>query len=504
MRTSKILLITLVAAVFGGIISAVAITKLNQTQETFQINDGQSQNGTQTINRYASFTNKGEPLDFSEAAEKTVPAVVHVKVTFQSRYDSRPTDLFEYFFGTPRRAPEKDYRPQGSGSGVIISPDGYIVTNNHVIDNASEIRVTLDDKTTLQATLVGADQNTDVAVLKVEKVDGKDFPYLSFANSDQVRLGQWVLAVGNPYNLASLTSTVTAGIISAKSRRLGMSGDKMSIEAFLQTDAVVNPGNSGGALVNLAGELVGINTAIASKSGQYEGYSFAIPSNIAKKVAEDIIQFGVVQRAMMGISYIDLNSEDINQDAIEKEIPDYNELKKLKGVYIAEVIPNSAASIAGVEKGDVLVKIGERDITGASIVSEEISKLRPGDKIDVTVARKGKMKQMNVTLRNTAGNTNIVTQKDDVLAFLGAEFKQPTPEQLKKLNIPGGVQISKLTAGKLRDQGVREGYIIVRINQRYVSSENDIKAVLQQIRDGGVFVEGIYPDGKKAYYAFGI
>lgn len=497
--TFRLVAAALISAILGGVIAAVSVDKFRDKRE----NENQEvlTASSQLPAQYTAFSPVGEPLDFSLAAEKTVKSVVHVKVVYQSQeqFGGR-NELFEHFFGVPPQQ-RRDNIPQGSGSGVIISADGYVVTNNHVINNASEIRVTLDDKTTLPAKLIGADRNTDIALLKIEQEDGKKFSALTFSNSDNLRLGQWVLAVGNPFNL---TSTVTAGIVSAKARNLDIIEDNFRIESFIQTDAAVNPGNSGGALVNLQGDLVGINTAIASRSGQYEGYSFAVPSNIAKKVVEDLMQFGVVQRAILGVSYFDLNDDRAEAFARQEGVKNFDELKKLKGVYISGVIDNSAAKDAGLQSGDVLTVVNGREVTGTSIVAEEIGKLRPGDKVDLVIIREGKTKQITATLRNKAGNTNVVTPKDNALSSLGAEFKAVDQSVAKKLGISGGLQVTALTNGKLKGLGLKEGFIITSINQKPVRSEDDLKRIFQQVKKGGIFIEGIYPNGQEAYYAFGV
>jgi Do/DeqQ family serine protease len=507
MKRSNTLLKTiafLCAGILGGLISAILIHNIKDNEQ------GDSPAGQSAINldtarpmqiRTAAFSASGEPVNFSDAAEHAVSSVVHVKVSYEKQYYSnRNQDIFDFFFGNPTPR-YKEYTPQkSSGSGVIISADGYIVTNNHVIDKANEVTVTLNDKTTLTAEIVGKDPTTDIALLKVET--DKKLPALRFANSDDLRLGEWVLAVGNPFNF---TSTVTAGIISAKARTLNIIPSQYSIEAFIQTDAAVNPGNSGGALVNLKGELVGINTAIVTHTGSYEGYSFAVPSNIVKKVMEDLIQHGVVQRAFLGISYLDLNEhDDSDLDKIEREYGENNlkELKKHKGVYISEVLPGSAAKEAGIEKRDIITKIGDKAVTSKSVVVEEIGKLRPGDRLNLTVIRDGKTKQFTAILRNNAGNTEPTSGAEPEI--LGAKFQTVSKELAGKLKIAGGIQVTEITEGKLSENGVRKGFIITKVNSKPISSEKDLINVLREIKKGGVFIEGIYPSGQEAYIAFGI
>ena len=489
------------AGLAGGLLSAAAIFLLQaqnaEVPETRTINLPAAQENT--LLRYTAFSDSGEPVDFSEAAERSVPSVVHVKVAYKTQtYYDEGGDLFDFFFGNPHRGRQRqEYTPHSSGSGVVITPDGYIVTNNHVIDRAEEVSVIFEDKSVMTAKVVGADPDTDIALLKV---DAENLPAMTFANSDALRLGQWVLAVGNPFNLSS---TVTAGIVSAKARSLDILSGDMRIEAFIQTDAAVNPGNSGGALVNLRGELVGINTAIATRTGGYEGYSFAVPSNLAKKVVEDLMQYGVAQRALLGISYIDLNSESGEEFAKMKEAPKNIEtLKKYHGIYVRDVVENGAAQEAGILPGDVITEINDKSIRSASNLSEEIGKSRPGDKVNISVIRDGKVKQFSATLRNKAGNTDAITSTG--ASALGAEFKTVDKDLARKLGISGGAQVSELGDGKLKRQGVRAGFIITTINQKPVRSAEDVKRILNGITRGGIFIEGIYPNGREAYYAFGI
>jgi Do/DeqQ family serine protease len=499
----KTVILLVFASLFGGLVSALIISKTTSKQQDApeKVILGTSRQMPVTT---VAFSSIGEPLNFSDAAEYAVSAVVHVKVTgeTQRRYYGRGGDLFDFFFGVPDERRYQDYTPTGSGSGVIISEDGYIVTNNHVIEKASEITIVFNDKTSTIASVVGRDPNTDIALLKVE-TDTK-LPSLKFADSDHLRLGEWVLAIGNPFNF---TSTVTAGIVSAKARNLGIIPNEFRIESFIQTDAVVNPGNSGGALIDLKGELVGINTAISSHTGVYEGYSFAVPANIAKKVVNDLIEHGVVQRALLGIRYGDLSELD-NDEKIEMAAQSLNidaaKLKELKnnhnGVCVYEVIENSAAQSAGIEKLDIITQVGNKNVTNESIVTEEIGKLKPGDKITITVIRDGKTKQLTAVLRNKAGNTDVVSE--DKSEILGAQFEKVDKELAAKLKIKGGVQITKLSDGKLMNRVVK-GFIITKINQKNVTSVEELTAVINGLKRGeGVFIEGIYPTGKRDYIAF--
>ncbi len=423
-------------------------------------------------------------IDLSYAAEKTVHAVVHVK-TKAVRQNTSYNPLYEHFFG------QRNYRESqpvmGFGSGVIISDDGYIITNNHVIDNMDEIEVVLNDKRSYTADVVGNDPSTDLALLKVEE-DGLDF--LVYGNADNLKLGQWVLAVGNPYNL---TSTVTAGIISAKGRNINIIPEQQfAIEAFIQTDAAVNPGNSGGALVNVKGELVGINTAIASRTGSYSGNSFAVPVSIVNKVISDLMEFGVVQRAILGVTI-----EDVTQ-----ELANENDISELEGVYINGVHDDGAAKEAGLKDGDIILSVNDHKVNSVSELQEQISRFRPKDKVHVIIKRENKHKDFEVILRNLEGNTDVV-KKDETISVLGASFEVISKDEKKEIGLDNGVKVLKLSPGKLMRAGVKEGFIITRINNKDVKEVEDVKNMIEQI-NGGVYLEGVYANGMKAYYAFGI
>ncbi len=423
-------------------------------------------------------------IDFTEAAEKTVNAVVHVKTSYAQMQSMSP---FDYFFGF--RGYQQPQPVQGAGSGVILSEDGYIVTNNHVIDKAEKINVTLNDRRTFAAKLVGTDPSTDIAVLKI---DTKDLPFIAMGNSDALRLGEWVLAVGNPLNL---TSTVTAGIVSAKARNINILSDNFKIESFIQTDAAVNPGNSGGALVNTRGELVGINTAIASQTGSYSGYSFAVPSTIVNKVVTDIIEFGVVQRAVLGVTLQELDSEVAQQLGINQ----------VKGVLVQGVLEGGAAQLAKMQKGDVVLKVNDAEVNTVAQLQEQISKFRPNDQISLTVNRNNKTIYINVVLRNRAGSTDIVKPDDNsAVALLGATLGEVDAATKRSLRIKSGVQVKDLQAGKLQSQGVKKGYIITRINRAPVNSVSDVSTILSTAGNEAILIEGIYPNGVVAYYAIGM
>jgi len=416
-----------------------------------------------------------------------------VKTSVEQGYSMTPFNPFhDFFFGFgERQSPEMTPRiVQGSGSGVIISEDGYIVTNNHVVDKATEVKVSLNDGREFTAEVIGTDPTTDLAVLKI---DAKKLPALPFGNSDDVKLGEWVLAVGNPFNL---TSTVTAGIISAKGRSINIIDNQSAIEAFIQTDAAVNPGNSGGALINTSGELIGINTAISTRSGSYEGYSFAVPANIARKVVDDMLRFGVVQRAYLGVSIADVTPE------LAKEM----KLDATQGVYLSEVVDNGAAKQAGMEKGDVIVGAGGKTIKRSSELLEVIGSRRPGDKLDVTVLRDGKSKTFNVTLRNREGNTDVVKKEDlEEMQTLGATFEALSQEDRGRYGLRSGVKITDVGNGKLKEAGVPNGFILIKLNNSPVSSQDDVRKILGQLNPGdGVLLQGYRPDGRPDYFAFGL
>ncbi|MEN8117966.1 MAG: Do family serine endopeptidase [Bacteroidota bacterium] len=416
--------------------------------------------------------------DLTFAAEKSIHTVVHIMT--QSVRDGRWSSgnpFIDEFFGFNRSEPQIR---QGFGSGVILSDDGYIVTNNHVVKNAQNIRVVLNDKREFDARLVGTDPSTDIALLKV---DAEDLPYLTYGNSDNLRLGEWVLAVGNPFNL---TSTVTAGIISSLGRNLRINPDAMAIESFIQTDAAVNPGNSGGALVNQQGNLVGINTAIASRTGSYTGYSFAVPISIVKKVVDDLKEFGEVQRALLGVNIGDVNAERAEELNLER----------VEGVYVGGVTENSAAKEAGIKEKDVIISVGGEKTKTSAELQEKISQYRPGDDVNIVVLRDNKKKQFTVTLRNKHGDTEIVR---DNITVLGAELETISNREKENINIENGIKIINLKKGKLKDSGLTEGFIIVSVNKKPIYEVNDFKREIGNAR-GGIFVEGVFPDGEYAYY----
>ena len=445
--------------------------------------------------KLTSYTEPASPQaqlpDLTQAAEKSVHAVVHITTKVKApSYSGSDNPIYDFFFGPrgnnpqPRGYNQEQEYSMGAGSGVIISSDGYIVTNNHVIEEADNIEVVLNDNRKFTAKVIGRDPNTDIGLVKIE---AKELPLLAWGNSDALKLGEWVLAVGNPFNL---TSTVTAGIVSAKSRNIGIMGGQMPLESFIQTDAAVNPGNSGGALVNASGELIGINAAIASRTGSYSGYSFAVPSSIARKVVDDLKQFGGVQRALLGVE----------MKPVDDDFAKEKKLGKIEGVYVERTTDEGAARQAGIKEGDVITAINGNPVNAPQQLQEQIGKYRPGDKVAVTVKRDGDLKQFNVVLRNTKGDTSIVKESFSVL---GAEFAPITEKDKERLNIDGGVQVVNLSNGKLKNAGVKIGFIITDVNKTSVSNVEDIKRVLSQSNNKKpILVEGIYPGGEWTYYVF--
>ena len=444
-------------------------------------------------------------IDLTEAAEKGCAAVVYIKVTqngttrIQEYYDPFD-DMFSQFFGrgnggTQRRQIQTPKR-QGAGSGVIISSDGYIVTNNHVVEGADDIEITLNDNREFKATVVGMDANTDLALLKI---DGKELPTLVIGDSDELKVGEWVLAVGNPFNLKS---TVTAGIVSAKARKIAeVSRTGNEIESYIQTDAAINAGNSGGALVNSRGELVGINAALYSQTGSFTGYGFAIPTTIMKKVVSDLKEYGAVQRALIGISGSDLSAYVDDQKAKdEKWNKDFG---TNEGVYVADVMENGAAKEAGIKEGDVIVSVNDKKISKMSELQEVITRFSPGDKVTVGILRDKKAKTVDVVLKNGQGNTQVVKAQN--LSSLGAEFKELTADQKKSLNLSNGVQVTKLDSNSpLRKMGVGNDFIIMLANNVKINTVADLERIYKSACESEaktLFIWGKYPSGRTGSYA---
>ncbi|MCX7728141.1 MAG: Do family serine endopeptidase [Bacteroidia bacterium] len=431
--------------------------------------------------------------DFSTAVEKSINAVVHIR-TITEKTNLIYDPFHSWFFGS--RPQVQPYIQEGSGSGVIISDNGYIVTNNHVVKNSDKIEVTLNDKRIYKAELIGSDPSTDLAVLKI---DEKNLPFILFGNSDDIKVGEWVLAVGNPFNLYS---TVTAGIISAKGRNIHViennpESGNFPIESFIQTDAAVNPGNSGGALVNINGELIGINTAIASNNGAYQGYAFAIPVNVVKKIVSDIIEYGTVQRAYLGVSIRDIDAEFAKS----------NNIKTLNGVYVHDVLPNGAAEESGIKAGDIITKINDKEIKKLSEFQEQLSKYRPGDKVKITILRKDKELNIDVILKNKNNQIGLIKRENMPsvnLTKLGASFEEISKEEATSLGIEGGVKIVNIEPGKLMSVGVKKNFIITAIDKKKVLNMKDLRELLENKTGNVILIEGVYPNGIRAYYGFNL
>ena len=444
-----------------------------------------------------------QPVDLTYAAEKSLPSVVHILSTKNSKVqtvevESDPfSDFFSDpfgFFGNPQGNGGKQKRSvrtpkqQGSGSGVIISADGYIVTNNHVVADADELTVTLNDNKEYSARIIGTDKTTDLALIKI---DGKNLPAITIANSENIKVGEWVLAVGNPFNL---TNTVTAGIVSAKGRSLYRNG----VESFIQTDAAINPGNSGGALVNTRGELIGINAMLYSQTGSFSGYGFAIPTSIMNKVVDDLKTYGTVQRAVVGIQGSDVKNYVDGQKEQGKDI----DLGTMEGIYVAKVTEESAAEEAGLKEGDVIIAIDGKEMTKMADMQEYLAKKRPGDKVTVTYLRDKKKNTKSITLKNEQGNTQVVKKAD--LDVLGGNFRSITDAQKQQLNIGYGLEVLKVNSGKLKNAGITKGFIIQRVNDNAVKTIEDLQNIVKDAstsKDPVLYIQGVYPTGKKAYFA---
>lgn len=427
--------------------------------------------------------------DFRTAAEMSVNAVVHIRTAFKTKssmYDDFYGQLWKFFEGTPYPGQGRMYI--GYGSGVIISDDGYIVTNNHVVQDASEIEVTLNDKRKYLAEIIGNDPSTDLALIKI---DEEGLPYLRYGNSDDVKIGEWVLAVGNPFNL---TSTVTAGIVSAKARDINILGGHSAIESYLQTDAAVNKGNSGGALVNTKGELIGINAAIASNTGYYEGYSFAIPVNIVRKVVDDFMQFGEIQRAYIGVVIQEMTAE----------LAEENKMDDIRGVYIARLSENGGAEEAGIEVGDIILKVDGLEVNSLSELLEVISQHRPGDEVVIEIVRDGKYMSYDIELKNEMGTLEIISSEEDYHSeYLGATLSKPDTEEKHYLGIDNGVKVKTIDQdGLLSRGGIKKGFIITSINDTKVFSQSDVDRIVKNSNYSMIKIEGVYPNGMRVIYSF--
>lgn len=477
------------AALIGGLVAVGGffLSQANQSVEMDSLRERQNVRFSSYLDP-ADFT-VPEGLNFVYAAEVTTPAVVHIRSKYEnntSTAQNRPKHPFEEMFPDMfrDRGQQAPRNPGGaSGSGVIISNDGYIVTNNHVIENATTIEVVLNDNRKYVAELVGTDPSTDIALLKVEE---EGLPFAKYGSSDDIKVGEWVLAVGNPYDL---TSTVTAGIVSAKARNIGILRDQMGLESFIQTDAAVNPGNSGGALVNLKGELIGVNTAIASPTGSYSGYSFAVPVSLVAKIVDDLTKHGEVQRALLGVSI-----GNVNADLAKSE-----NLKVKRGVFVSAVSEGSAANEAGIKEGDVIVEIDGRAVSTVAQLQEAIGQHRPGDKVTVSYYRDGKLKESVTTLKNSMGTTKAIAKRE-VLEIGGATLANLTQQDRQKYRVENGVKVAKIGEGKWKNSNIREGFVITSVDNKKVSNTEELTSILKNKKGEGTLIEGVYPNGEKAYY----
>ena len=480
------------ATLAAGAIGYVRYSQINQERSTSQPDKSIFHNA-----KYVETPSTGPEVDFEKAAAKASPAVVHIRTVMKGRQVSEipgfgDDNPFKDFFGPfeNKSRPGVVPKQRGSGSGVIISGDGFIVTNNHVVDDATELSVTLNDKTDYKAKVIGTDPSSDLAVIKIE---GKNFPFITFANSDNLHLGQWVMAIGYPLNLGT---TVTSGIVSAKSRSIGINSRNSNspIESFIQTDAAVNPGNSGGALVNLEGDLVGINSAIASPTGSYAGYSYAIPSNLVQKVTGDIIKYGSNKRAYLGVMY--------PNDQLDEEARQKNNVKEGDGVYVMDVAKGSAAEEAGIRKGDFITKINGTTVNTGTEMLEKISALRPGDKINITYVHDGSEKSANAVLKGTTGSYASV--KEQAIEQLGASFEALDPKDALAMHLQGGVMVKNIGQGIIADQTkMREGFVITKVNDTKVSSVDELKDALRQAGNSAI-ITGVYPQNPSQTYQYAL
>ncbi len=500
----KLAFATLAGSALLSATTAFAVTKATMNDVFIPSNAQQTSGFVNTASRGLA----GQP-DFTEVAEHTINSVVSIKNYANARQQqfqdwSGGFDPFEFFFGPgmgqqrkqqqqPKQKSEGKPQLRGSGSGVIISADGYIVTNNHVVDGADKLTVTLNNNDEYSARVIGTDPNTDLALIKITPEKGKTLDPIAFGNSDNVKVGEWAVAVGNPFGF---NSSVTAGIISAKGR--GVSEGSVGIKSFIQHDAAVNPGNSGGALVNTNGDLIGINTMIYSQTGNYAGISFAVPSNIVKKVVTDLKQYGTVQRAVLGISYEELNAENAK---------DHKITATKAGIYVAKVSDGGAAMEAGIKEGDVIVKLNGTEVKNSGEMQEEMSKLRPGDKAVVTYYRDNKLKTTTVTFKNDQGTTSITKSSD--FTSLGCAFMALSSKEKEDLNISNGVKVTGLKDGKFKANGIKNGLVITAINDQPVNSSDDVEEIYNAIMkssdaDKVMVIKGFYETGRKVYIAVNI
>lgn len=493
MKLKSVFLVVFISAA-TAVLSVWGYGKYIQTDYS----DNQISNSKLPVNYAGFFGNNapGSTVDFTAAASSATPAVVHIKTRTKAHQVSNnlpkgknpfsdlfgDNDPFGDFFSGPQVSTIPEQR--ASGSGALISDDGYIVTNNHVVEGADEVNVTLANRKSYKGTVVGTDPSSDLAVVKIDA--GKNLPYMVYGNSDDVKLGQWVLAIGYPLNL---DVTVTAGIVSAKSRSIGINRSKAPVESFIQTDAAVNPGNSGGPLVNTSGELIGINSAIASPTGSYAGYSYAIPVNIVRKTVNDLIKYGAVQRGYLGLSYPSENMSDQQKKMMG--------VKDGDGIYVSGVADDGAAIQAGIKKGDFITKINGATINSSAELQEQLSRFKPGDKVDVTYVRNGSEKTVPVILKNKSG-TYAQVKAETIGDKLGGELATVDAATAKKNNISGGVQVKKLGTGALKNSRIQEGFIIQSVNGQEVKTVDELNAILANAT-GTVKLEGIYPGYDETY-----
>ena len=505
--TKNILGIGAVVLLSAGVAGVTTYTMLKpENRDSLSFNEQFRQNPGARLAAYDAIN--AQPVDLTQAAENSLHAVVHIKSTQQAKEQTVTVrdpfaEIFGDIFGNGGRQQRRvQTQPRvGFGSGVIISKDGYIVTNNHVIDGADEIIVKLNDNREFKGRMIGTDPNSDLALVKIE---GDDFPTIPVGDSDALKVGEWVLAVGNPFNL---TSTVTAGIVSAKARTLGVYGIG-GVESFIQTDAAINQGNSSGALVNAKGELVGINAVLSSPTGAYAGYGFAIPTSVMTKVVSDLKQYGTVQRALLGIKGTSLagDGDMMSDQPIDKSGATLSDKRKefgvVDGVWVREIVDGGSAAGSDIKVDDVIIGIDGKKVQNFADLQEAIAQHRPGDKVTVKVMRDKKEKNINITLKNEQGTTKIV--KDAGMEILGAAFKELPDDLKKQLNLGYGLQVTGVTSGKMADAGVRKGFIILKANDQPMRKVSDLEEVMKaavKSPNQVLFLTGVFPSGKRGYYA---
>ena len=469
-------------ALIGAAIALFAYTAINKKQESVAVKDSSHIATPDAQAILTAFQMQEGQVDFTYAAEQTVHAVVHVRTKTMVSQPQNP--ILEWFYGEQYGSREREV--SGFGSGVIISADGYIITNNHVIEDAENIEVKLNDNRVFTAELIGRDPSTDIALLKIKAAD---LSFLKYGDSENLKVGEWVLAVGNPFNL---TSTVTAGIVSAKGRSLGLLNSDYRIESFIQTDAALNVGNSGGALVNTKGLLVGITSAIYSPSGAYAGNSFAIPVSIVKKVIDDLREFGEVQRAIIGVNIADVTSEDAEKYS----------LKEIRGALITNIVDGGSAADANLRANDVIIKLDGVNIKTVAELQEQIGKHRPGDKVNITYVRNSKETTVPITLKNVAGNTNVVPVGMGTGSIFGARIEPLSQTDKRTYNTDHGVKVTEVNEGLFRDLGLRRGTIILKINERKVNGAEEIRSATGNNEKSLKSIQGIAPDGRTFNYQF--